>query len=180
MNKSSSPPLDKTLFVCLDCEATGLDPEKDKIIEVALVLFTKEKILKSFETLIDPECSIPEESIKIHNISDAMVTGAPKIKEVLPKVIEMIEDHIIVGHGVRFDLNLLAKACENHGLSSNLRSTQIIDTLRLARLYGESPSNSLQELRKHFCIEEEGAHRAMSDVIVNVKVFDFLSRQYAT
>jgi DNA polymerase-3 subunit epsilon len=48
----------------------------------------------------------------------------------------------------------------------------------MARLYGESPTNSLEMLRKHFNIEEEGAHRAMSDVIVNVEVFKYLAKNY--
>jgi DNA polymerase-3 subunit epsilon len=35
-------------------------------------------------------------------------------------------------------------------------------------------------LRKHFNIEDEGAHRAMNDVIVNVEVFKYLSRHFKT
>jgi DNA polymerase-3 subunit epsilon len=53
-----------------------------------------------------------------------------------------------------------------------------LDTLRMARLYGESPINSLEGLRKHFNIPLEGAHRAMSDVIVNIEVFRYLARRY--
>jgi DNA polymerase III subunit epsilon len=52
--------------------------------------------------------------------------------------------------------------------------------LRLARLYGESPSNSLQVLRGHFNIQSEGAHRAMSDVIVNIQVFKRLVQKFRT
>ena len=28
------------IFVCLDCESTGLDTEKDRIIEIAVARFT--------------------------------------------------------------------------------------------------------------------------------------------
>src|SRR5262249_9013660 len=48
----------------------------------------------------------------------------------------------------------------------------------MARLYGESPTNSLDQLRQHFNIEFEGAHRAMSDVIVNREVFKYLAKRY--
>jgi DNA polymerase-3 subunit epsilon len=50
----------------------------------------------------------------------------------------------------------------------------------MARLYGESPVNSLEQLRKHFNIPLEGAHRAMSDVIVNMAVFKQLAKRYRT
>jgi len=57
---------------------------------------------------------------------------------------------------------------------------QSIDTLRVARLYGESPINSLDRLRQHFNIEAQGAHRAMSDVMVNIEVFKALTKGYKT
>ncbi len=50
----------------------------------------------------------------------------------------------------------------------------------MARLYGESPVNSLESLRQHFNIASEGAHRAMSDVIVNIEVFKYLSANFKT
>jgi DNA polymerase-3 subunit epsilon len=50
----------------------------------------------------------------------------------------------------------------------------------MARLYGESPVNSLERLRQHFNIAPEGAHRAMSDVIVNIEVFKYLAKSYKT
>jgi DNA polymerase-3 subunit epsilon len=50
----------------------------------------------------------------------------------------------------------------------------------MARLYGESPVNSLEKLREHFNIAAEGAHRAMNDVVVNIEVFKFLSSKFKT
>ena len=38
----------------------------------------------------------------------------------------------------------------------------------------------LEKLREHFNIEPEGAHRAMSDVIVNISVFKYLSQSFKT
>ena len=74
----------KDTFVCLDCETTGLDPETDKIIEVAATAFTFENTFDSYETLVDPGCAISEASMAIHHITDEMVQGKPKIQEVLP------------------------------------------------------------------------------------------------
>lgn len=172
--------LDKEIFVCLDCETTGLDPKSDQIIEVALVKFTFSKTMESYETLIDPQCAISEISMAIHHITDAMVQGKPKIQEILPRLFQIIDQHIVVGHGIKLDLNFLIAAAKRHHIPCPLDSTTSIDTLRLARLYGESPTNSLEKLRQHFNIESEGAHRAMSDVTVNINVFKHLSTSFKT
>ena len=172
--------LEKEIFVCIDCETTGLDPHADRVIEVAAVRFDANQIYERFETLIDPERLISPESMAIHNISDEMVAGKPKIKEILPELLKLIGNHIIVGHGIKFDIDLVANAAEREGIPCSIRKNRYLDTLRLARHYGESPINSLEQLRKHFNIEEEGAHRAMNDVVVNLEVFKYLSHRYKT
>jgi len=167
-------------FICLDCETTGLEPEKDRIIEVAAVVFRENEILESYETLIDPETPIGEESVAIHHITSEMVQGKPKIAEVLPKILNMIGKHIIVGHGIPFDIAFLLQAAKTHCIPTTIGSGEFFDTLRLARLYGQSPINSLEKLREHFNIPAEGAHRAMNDVIVNIEVFKYLTKNYKT
>jgi DNA polymerase III subunit epsilon len=167
-------------FVCIDCESTGLDVAQDRIVEIAVARFTFEKILYSFETLIDPECDIPQSSQEIHNISQEMIAGKPKIREILPKILETIDKLIIVGHGINFDIALIANEAKRAQIPTTILEQPHIDTLRLARLYGESPVNSLERLRQHFNIEPEGAHRAMSDVIVNIDVFKYLTKGFQT
>jgi DNA polymerase-3 subunit epsilon len=174
------PQIEKQLFICLDCETTGLDPRQDRIVEVAAVLFNSEEIFGQFESLVDPECVIPESSIAIHHITPEMVAGKPKIQELIPELLKFIGNHIIIGHGVGFDVEAIASSADRASLPCVLRNNKIMDTLRLARLYGESPVNSLEKLRQHFNIEAEGAHRAMSDVIVNVDVFKYLCKKFRT
>ncbi len=116
----------------------------------------------------------------IHHITDEMVQGKPTAKEILPHVFDMIGKEIIVGHGIGLDLDFLTEEAYRGGIMKNLRQHPIIDTLRLARLYGESPTNSLEMLRKHFNIASEGAHRAMNDVLVNIEVFKYLAAKFKT
>ncbi len=168
------------IFVCVDCESTGLDPKKDRMIEVAAARFTFSEVLQRFETLIDPECDIPQVSQEIHKISREMLEGKPKVALVLPEVLKLIHGHIIVGHGIGFDISLIAAEAKRHQIPTEIEKQPFIDTLRMARLYGESPVNSLERLRQHFNIEPEGAHRAMSDVIVNIEVFKYLAKSYKT
>lgn len=172
--------IDKDTFICLDCEATGLTIETDEIVELAIVKFNFSEILETYETLVNPNMAIPAESMAVHNISDDMVAGKPSIQEVLPKAFDLIGNHIIVGHNIGYDISMLIEAAKRHNIPCAIDPNRKIDTLRLARLYAESPSNKLETLRKHFNIPEEGAHRAMNDVIVNIKVFKHLSKPFRT
>ncbi len=172
--------LNKETFVCLDCETTGLDYETDQVIEVAVVRFNFDQFIDTFETLIDPQMLIPEASMAIHHINDAMVQGKPKIFEVLPQVLDFIGSSIIIGHGIQTDITFLHNAAKKHNIRNKLSGHPFVDTLRLARLYGESPTNSLEMLRKHFNIADEGAHRAMNDVVVNIEVFKYLANHFKT
>lgn len=170
----------KEIFICLDCESTGLLPETDRMIEVAAARFTFDEVLQEFETLVNAECDIPETSQDIHKISKEMLEGKPKVPEILPQLLKMISGHILVGHGIGFDIALIAAEAKRHQIPCQIEQQPYLDTLRMARLYGESPINSLQHLRQHFNIQPEGAHRAMSDVIVNIEVFKQLAKPYQT
>jgi len=172
--------INKDVFVCLDCETTGLETDKDRIIEIALVRFNFEEVLDSFETLIDPQMPIPEASTAIHHITDPMIKGKPKIQELLTKIFEFIGKSIVVGHGITNDIAFICSAAKQNNIPCKLASHPYLDTLRMARLYGESPINSLEKLRQHFNIAEEGAHRAMNDVVVNIEVFKYLAKRYKT
>lgn len=170
--------IDEETFVCIDCETTGLNLDTDQIIEIALVKFNFSTVLEEFESLVCPTCEISEVSLAIHHISAEMVKGKPAIQELLPNILKIVGNHIIIGHGIQFDIDMIAKSAEKHGIENTIKRNRSLDTLRLARLYGESPVNSLEQLRKHFNIEYEGTHRAMGDVIVNVNVFKNLCAKF--
>ncbi len=72
----------KQSFICLDCETTGLDAKKDRIIEVAVMRFDFSQTYEEIDEMIDPECPISPESIAIHHITEEMIKGKPKIHEV--------------------------------------------------------------------------------------------------
>lgn len=172
--------LKNTQFICLDCEFTGLDPEKDRILEVAAIRFTLSENLSEFSSLVDPECPISEEAQAIHNIHPEMVRGKPKMQEILPDLLTFVDRNIIVGHGISSDINMIERAARRAGITCEFKNCRTIDTLRLARHYGDSPNNSLENLAVHFNVPREPAHRALNDVMMNIAVFKHLVRRYKT
>lgn len=178
-----SKTLDQTIFACFDCEATGLNTEEDRIIEIGVAIFRAgdpSNPIEVYETLVNPQMPIPKESQEIHHINDSMVQDAPTIEIVLPKVLKMLTKYPLVGHSLNFDIALVANEAQRHHIPCDIAQMSVIDTLRLARYYGKSPVNSLQALRSHFNIPEESAHRAMGDVLVNIAVFSHLIRPFKT
>ncbi|QVE48641.1 DNA polymerase III polC-type,DNA polymerase III subunit epsilon,Uncharacterized protein conserved in bacteria,DNA polymerase III, alpha subunit, Gram-positive type,Exonuclease [Chlamydia poikilotherma] len=172
--------LKDTVFVCLDCEMTGLDVKKDRIIEFAAMRFTFDNVIDSMETLINPDRVISAESQRIHRISDAMLKDQPRIAEVFPKIKSFLkEGDYIVGHSVGFDLQVLTQEAERVG-ESFLSKYCIIDTLRLAKEYGDSPNNSLEALAVHFNVPYDGNHRAMKDVEININIFKHFCKRFRT
>ena len=84
-------------FVCLDCETTGLDVKKDRVIEFAAIRFTFDEVIDSVEFLIHPERAVSAESQKIHKISDAMLKDKPKFGEVFSKIKGFFKEIILLG-----------------------------------------------------------------------------------
>lgn len=172
--------LNQDTFICIDCETTGLDVNLDSIIEVAVVKFAGGEIVESFETLVNPQVPIPEASIAIHHITQEMVEGKPRVDAVLPEILSRIGEYTIVGHGVGFDIDMLKAAAKRYNIPCLLHKNQILDTLRMARLYGGSAVNSLSQLRQHFNIPAHDTHRAMGDVMVNIALFRQLIKNHTT
>lgn len=172
--------LKNAIFICLDCEFTGLDFENDRILELAAIRFSFTESFDSFESLVNPECPISQESFAIHHISEKMIHDKPKIDAILPSFLTFVGEDTIVGHGIEYDLDMIGSSASRANIACNLKKRPFIDTLRLARYYGDSPNNSLESLAKHFNIPNPGSHRALNDVVMNIEVFKHLTKKFKT
>ena len=115
--------------IVLDIETTGLDYKREKIIEFAAVKLVNNVITEEFETLVNPKQEIRSSSISIHHITPEMVEDAPIIEEVMPKILDFIQDYPIVGHNVIFDYSFINRACED--LYGNTVKNHRIDTYQM-------------------------------------------------
>ena len=71
----------------MDIETTGGQAAREKITEIAIVLHDGEKIIDSFESLVNPERSIPYFITQVTGITDEMVTKAPRFYEIAKQVV---------------------------------------------------------------------------------------------
>ena len=117
-------------FVALDLETTGLDPRHDAVVAAAAIPVVAGIPQPGYVTLVDPRRPIPASSSAIHGITDAMVTGAPPIEAVLHALGLVWGDGILVGHGVEFDVAILAREARAVGRRGPDNPT--LCTMRLA------------------------------------------------
>jgi len=94
-----------TSIVALDIETTGLDPEKDAIIEIGAVRFSGKRVEGEWSTLVNPGRRIPPFITQLTGINDQMVLKAPPIHAVLAHLKDFVGDSPILGQNIRFDLS---------------------------------------------------------------------------
>jgi DNA polymerase-3 subunit epsilon len=158
----------RTIF--FDTETTTTSPENGRIIEVAAFDSIRGT---SFEELIHPGVSIPQETTAIHGITDAMVATAEGFKAVILRFLQFCDGNVaLVAHnGDNFDLPFLRAEMKRAGLEIPANWI-FIDSLKWARRYRpDLPRHSLQYLRQVYGIQENRAHRALNDVMVLYEVY---------
>lgn len=152
-------------FVAIDLETTGLDPRRDVAVAVAVVPFRGGAPAGGYETLINPGRPIPAASTRIHGITDDMVTAAPRLADVLDEVDTVCGDHVIVGHGVAFDLAIVERTRRALHRPS-LRNTALC-TMRLgAALHPGWTDVTLEALAGRLGVPVVGRHTARGDALV--------------
>ena len=163
-------------FIALDLETTGLDKNKDEIIEISALRFIDGELSDEFTTLVKPKRSIPKKITNITGINDSLVSDAPIIDEVLDNFISFIDDSIIVAHNAEFDIGFIEECVKKYSKKSNIKS--ICDTLLLSRsfLFFLDKFN-LEYLSNIFELEHKDAHRARSDALNTGKIFLQLIQQ---
>jgi Rad3-related DNA helicase/DNA polymerase III epsilon subunit-like protein len=145
-------------YAALDLETTGLDPARDRVIEVGAVAFTPEQVTTTLERLVDPGRAVPETVLRLTGIRQEELRGAASPESALGELAEFLRGRQPVGHGARLDVDFLSAA----GLWDP--DTEILDTLDVARiLLPSAASHSLPLLATEMGFNQPRPHRALDD-----------------
>lgn len=161
----------QTEFTVFDLETSGLEPNRDEILEIAGIRLRGAEELGRFEALIRPTKPISAEVEKINGLNEIflLANGRPA-SAVLKDFLDFAGNSIVVGHNIReFDWLFISAHSKKHSLP--LPQNKMIDTLELSRKLLPLPQYNLTSVARHFGYENRNAHRAMPDVEVNTKVF---------
>ena len=162
-------------YISIDLETTGLNPKLDKIIEIGGVKVLDGKVTDTFSTFVNPAMKLKEHVVELTGIRDEMLTDAPTLDEVMPKLLVFLEELPLLGHRVLFDYSFLKKAAVDRKLTFEKNG---LDTLKIARRYLPGlERRTLEFLCSHYGIGHT-AHRALGDAMATHELYQILAEDY--
>ncbi len=151
-------------YVVVDVETTGGSWPMDRITEIAAVVVRDGEVQEVFETLVNPERSIPYFVSKLTNISWDMVKDAPTFAAIAPEVMNKLEGNVFVAHNAQFDWKFVSHEM-NRASGSRLMGRRLC-TVRLARsILPHLTRRSLDYVANYYGVEITRRHRAGGDAL---------------
>lgn len=167
--------LDEAEFRVMDLEVTGSDPKRNGIIDLAVFRVRGNRVEPLLSSLLDPGMPIPPSIQRLTGIGDEMVRGAPTFAEILPNVIESLEDGVFVAHNAAFDYHFLKSWIER--LTGERFTAPHICTVKLSqRLIEPKNSRKLHHLALQLGIPLQNRHRAYDDAYATARILVELKR----
>ncbi len=179
-------PVEAVRFVALDCETTGLDPERDRIITIGALTVQDGEIRldEQFEALLQVSHNTP--AVLVHGITaaEAAERGVEEA-QAMADLLDFIGGGVIVGHHIGFDVDVIGRACRRC-LGVELRN-RWLDTMELTLHLEEAgalgpatgPAGSappwrdfsLDGLCRQFDVPPHDRHTATGDAFISAQIF---------
>ena len=145
----------------VDLETTGITATGDRITEIGMVLVEGGVVTEEWQTLVNPECSIPIEIQALTGITDAMVADAPTFAKIAYEVRARLEGCLFVAHNARFDYGFVKNAFRRLEIPF---TADVLCTVRLSRrLYPDDKHHNLDALIARHNLTSFDRHRALGD-----------------
>ena len=135
-NKGKNLILIPETYCVIDIETTGLSPDFDSIIEVSAVKYINGQETDHFTSLIKPEDTYDDGSYidefieELTGITNEMLSTAPNPVIVLRQLKDFLDDNILIGHNVNFDINFLYDNFTRY--LSEPFTNDFVDTMRIS------------------------------------------------
>lgn len=153
----------KNPIVFFDLETTGVNVNKDRIVEICVLKVNTNGTEEVKTWLVNPERPIPPETTAVHGITDDDVKDKPTFKELAKNIATMIEGCDLAGfNSNRFDVPLLAEEFLRADVDIDMKSRKFID---VQTIYHKNEPRTLSAAHKFYCGSDlKNAHSAEADV----------------
>lgn len=165
-------------LVFFDIESTGLNVIKDRIVQIALIKYSKNSDPVEKEMLINPGIPISDEAMAIHGITPDMLKNKPTFGQVAHELFDFIGNADLAGYNSdRFDIPMLMEEFARVGIDFNMDSRKAID---VQKIFYKMEPRTLKAAYSFYCNESlENAHDALADVRATVDVLKGQLTKYA-
>jgi DNA polymerase-3 subunit epsilon len=152
-------------FTVFDCETTGFSAAgDDRLLELAAVRYREGKACEQFQSFVRCTRDIPFKVQQLTGITPQLVRQAPESKQVLQSFRALAEGSLLVGHNVTFDIRFVNAERMRLGATAELSNPFLCTQVVAASRY--PGPHKLGDLCGRFGIPNDGAHRALNDVLM--------------
>ncbi len=160
-----------------DLETTGLNPARDRIVEMAVLLVRPGGEQVSRVRRFNPEMPIPEEVSRIHGIRDEDVRDEAPFRRRAVALNTLLKDCDLAGFNIRnFDLPILLNEFYRAGIEFRMEGRRVVDAQMI--FHREEPRNLAAAARFYLDRDHDGAHSAISDTQMTADVLSGQLRRY--
>ncbi len=156
-------------IVFLDLETTGVDPSKDRIVELSLLKVFPDGSRDVKTRRINPGMPIPPAATAVHHITDEDVKDSPAFAQIARSLAAFIEGCDLGGYNSnRFDIPVLAEEFLRAGVDVDLKKRKMVD---VQNIFHMKEQRTLVAAYKFYCDKDlEGAHSAEADTLATYEV----------
>ena len=162
-------------YAVIDIETTGGRAQHHRITEVGIVKMIGGEVVAQWQSLINPQRRIPQNITSLTGIDNDMVAQAPLFAEVADDIDTFTKGCVFVAHNVNFDYGFIKE--EFNRLERRFRRPKLCTVREMRKHYKGLPSYSLANLTKHFSIDMQRHHRAMSDAIAAGELLNMVNEK---
>ena len=160
-------------YVIMDLE--NPNARGNSICSIAIIVVKDNEIIDKKYSLINPEDRFDIKNSEITGITSNMVLQSPTLKDYWYEIKELLENNIIVGHNVLYDLSVLAKSLSRYNIDVPLFN--YCCTLELSRKFLNLDSYKLTSIAQ-FLNVNYNPHNALEDAVTTYYLFRYLSEHY--
>lgn len=167
-------------YVVVDLETTGLDAQRDRIIEIGALEVIQGKPGRTFTSLVQPVTAQPGYFVSpfitnLTGITNDQLLGAPRAKQALEAFGKFLGGRIVLGYNVGFDMGFLQQGFQME-LYRPL-ANDWVDVLPMAQtVFPLWEHHRLNNLAAYYHVENPQAHRALSDVMTTDQCYRKVAR----
>lgn len=170
-------PIDQVRFCVLDCETTGLDPQRHRIVSIGAVGVVEEQIDLSDTLEVMLRVRFNTAATLVHGITRSETRDALDEPEALERLLDYLRDGVIVGHHISHDLRMIDAALARYSdaqLANAHLDTGVLMQRLLARGGFRSTAvlddASLDALCRFFEILPHDRHTAPGDAFLTAGI----------